>query len=141
MQNMTSEINKMKRWSLHAPATAHIEAENTQQVISCKGISEAGSLLQIRPKTTTLLVQLSTAELQNGSPMVAPLRNGRQWDHSCGFMESVRLLSITHGSFMLMTLSYSGCRKERALVCVTTYCVIAACSYLRLARASFKKSK
>ena len=88
MQQIASDINKMKRWSLVLPLRSCRTKD--VQVIACKESAEVGSLPQIRRLTTTLRVKSIKMELQYGSAMEVPSPSGTRRVPSCGSMENVR---------------------------------------------------
>ncbi|KAH9958628.1 hypothetical protein BJV74DRAFT_404579 [Russula compacta] len=69
MQQLTSEINKMKREQLQKDMRTWLSPPDPSKII-------------------TQPVVLTMMEPQNGSPEAASSRNGKQADPSCGFMES-----------------------------------------------------
>ncbi len=91
MQEMTNEINRIKRWLFLISVAAIVNIKLASQVTSYRGTSGIGCPLQIRPQAITLLVTLIVAEVPHGSPKAAHSMSGNLQDHSCGSMVNVRL--------------------------------------------------
>jgi len=58
---------------------------------------------QIRPRTTTLLMESNTMEPPNGSSRAAHSRNGSQQDHCYGFMKACVSLAFLSITFLMTT--------------------------------------
>jgi hypothetical protein len=89
MQEATNEINKMKRLlSIISPMVC-IEAHFMSQGSNCKRRSEAGSLLRIRRKITTLRGQVITVEQPPGL-LRGSSKTGKRGGPCCGSTVKVR---------------------------------------------------
>jgi hypothetical protein len=92
MQEMTNEINKIKRWFFLISVAAVVDNEPASQVTNCRGTSEIGCPLQTHQKTTTLLVKPAVAKVPHGLRKAAHSMSGNLPDRSCGSMVNVCLL-------------------------------------------------
>jgi len=89
MQQMASDINKMRRsLSIDAPIVNRLRLQVLQGT-SCKRTPKIGSALQIRRKTTTLGVKSIETEPAHGFSKRASSIGGTRRDPFCGSMENV----------------------------------------------------
>src|SRR6266702_630258 len=90
MQQMASDINKMRRsLSIDAPIVDRLRLQVLQGT-SCKRTPKVGSALQIRLKTTTLGVKFIEMEPAHGSSKRTSSLSGTRRVPFCGSMENVR---------------------------------------------------
>jgi hypothetical protein len=100
-----------------APLTGVTEV--LSQVTGYSKTFEVGSPHPIRGKITILRVTRDRAERQRGLSEAARSRSGNHPDQApfYGFMGNVRALIPTFPQELMVFLTYSGCWKERSLVC------------------------
>ena len=91
IQELTSEMNKLKRKIFHEFALLTGITEVVLQATSHNRIFEVGSLHLTHGKITILPVDRDTQERQRGLSEAAPSRNGNRLDQVrfYGFMENV----------------------------------------------------
>ena len=96
MQEIVSEIKKEQRrlFLFRCPRRQHGNTYRDAQATGYSKTSGSGSHPRIRGRTTTLRVNLGTAEPEHGSLKVTPMQNGSHLvqAHFYGSMENVRIL-------------------------------------------------
>jgi hypothetical protein len=95
IQEIVSELKKEKRrlFLYRYPRRDSGNTEHDLQATSYSRTSGTGFHLRIRGRTTTLPVNLGTAEREHGGLKVTAMRSGSLLvqAHSYGFMENVRI--------------------------------------------------
>ena len=89
IQEVTIEINKMKRWYLFTVVVVYVETECALQESNYRRMFELGSLLQIHQKITLLHGGIITMELPRGLSKPSS-RNGKRPVPFYGCMVNVR---------------------------------------------------
>ena len=114
MQEITSEMNKLKRQIFRELALLTGVTDIVWQVTSFRTMFEVGSLRLIHGKITILPVDRDTPEQQRGLLQVAPFRNGNLPDQDLfyGFMGSVSPPTLTLLPGLMISLLIAGAGKS-----------------------------